>query len=156
MKKVSIVLLALLFCLAGMSLQAQDFQLGVFGGYATQIKAPAAGIKVNYGIKEKVRTSASAAYFFKSGVTYLEVNADAHYLIGEADAFAFYPLAGVNYFISKVTVMGVSATSSEVGVNLGAGVQQPLSEKMAFFAEAKYTLGNADKIMASAGLIFSF
>lgn len=148
-------LLALLICFAGMGLQAQDFQLGAFGGYATQVKAPAVGAKLNYGFKGNIRTSASAAYFFKSEVTYLEVNADAHYLFGEADAFAFYPLAGINYFISSVSVMGISTTSSEVGFNLGAGFQTPLSEKMGFFAEAKYTLGNADKIMASAGIFFN-
>lgn len=155
MRKVSIVLLALLFCFAGLSLRAQDFQIGAFGAYATEVKAPAVGAKVNYGIKSHVRTSASAAYFFKSEATYIEINADAHYLFGEADAFAIYPLVGVNYFISSVTVMGYSATSSEVGVNLGAGFQTPISEKMGFFAEAKYTLGNADKIMASAGVFFN-
>ena len=155
MRNVSIILVALLFSFAGLSLQAQNVQLGVFGGFATQVKAPAAGIKVNYGIKDNVRTSASAAYFFKSEATYFEVNADANYLIGEADGFSFYPLAGVNYFISSVSGGGITVTSSNVGFNLGAGIQLPLSEKMGFFAEAKYTLGNADKLMASAGIFFS-
>ncbi|MEJ5302232.1 MAG: outer membrane beta-barrel protein [Bacteroidales bacterium] len=134
---------------------AQDkLKLGVFGGFATQIKAPAAGVKVYYGFSENLRSAASAAYFFKSGVTYLEVNADGHYLLG-GDSFKFYPFAGVNYFITSISAGGVSAFSSEIGANLGAGFETSLSEKLSFFAEAKYTLGNADKIMAVGGISFS-
>jgi len=155
MKKANILLTLVLISMLCVPTFAQDkLKVGVFGGYATEIKAPAAGVKVFYGISDQLRAAPSFAYFIKSGITVMEVNLDANYLLGSGDSFKFYPLAGINYYISKVTVMGVSASSSEIGANLGAGIDLGLSDSMGFFAEAKYTLGNAHKIMATAGITF--
>lgn len=150
------LLLALVFAVSVCTTStAQDkFKLGVFGGYATKINAPAAGVKAFYGFTDQLRLAPSFAYFPKSGITLMEINLDANYLFGSGEGFSFYSLAGVNYYISQITVMGVSASSSTIGANLGAGFELGFSDSMGFFAEAKYTLGNASKIMAVGGLTF--
>jgi hypothetical protein len=49
---------------------------------------------------------------------------------------AFYALGGLNLLGVKVNFMGVSTSDSEMGINLGAGVQKPLTSRLLGVAEA--------------------
>jgi opacity protein-like surface antigen len=48
------------------------------------------------------------------------------------------------------------AKGNEVGFNLGAGGRMPLSEKLFLTGELKYTLGGADYLSLSAGIMYRF
>lgn len=71
---------------------------------------------------------------------------------GEIGAYA---LGGLNIARSSVEVEGTGADASEteLGVNLGAGVNYSIGFGL-FYAEGKYVIGGMDQVVIGAGLRF--
>lgn len=150
--------------------QKGEKAVGVNLGYGTEISNLGIGAKFQYGITDAIRTEASFNYFLKKdGASMWDVNVNAHYLFPIVDRFKVYPLLGLTYAnckadmgwsndamtpeeiqdlidagiindASEVTGETSSASEGKFGVNLGAGIQYDLSNKIAINFEVKYQL----------------
>lgn len=108
------------------------------------------GAKIQWEFMDNIRVEPSFNYYFKKDLcTMYDVNINGHYLIN-AGGLTIYPLAGVTLLGTKVTVpainvMGyntpeVSASDSNLGLNVGGGVEFPISDGIKLNAEFKYQI----------------
>ena len=111
------------------------------------------GAKFQYNITDAIRGEASGNYFLKKdGVSFWNVEVNAEYLFKVGDAFTIYPLAGLDLLGTKVG----DYSDSELGLNLGAGVEYQLSENLALKAEYNYkTQGNGWSLL-KFGVVIPF
>ena len=125
-------------------------------GLHSDYKNLGVGAKVQYEFIDHFRAEASGNYFFKKDYcTMWDVNLNVHYLI-PAGGLTIYPLAGVTLLGSEVEVMGVKASDSNLGLNLGGGVEFPLTEAIKLNIEAKYQIvKDWDRPVISAGVAFA-
>jgi opacity protein-like surface antigen len=135
---------------------AATAQISVGGGlgYGTNIEE--IGLKVDgvYTINEDFRAGADIIYFFVGGdVSFWELNLNGNYIFTQDDAMTIYGLAGINYARQSVSSEWGSWSNSEVGLNIGAGLEYDLG--FATIApEIKYALSTFDQLVVSAGLRF--
>lgn len=125
-------------------------------GLHSDYKNLGAGVKAQYEFIDNVRAEASANYFFKKDYcTMWDVNLNAHYLI-PVGGLTVYPLAGVTLLGSEVEVFGVKASDSNLGLNVGAGLEFPITEGIKLNVEAKYQIvKDWDRPVISAGIAFA-
>lgn len=124
------------------------------------------GAKVQYEFIDNVRAEASGNYFFKKDYcTMWDVNLNLHYLI-PVGGCKIYPLAGLSLLGTKVEIPemvimgyktgGGSASDSDFGLNLGAGVEFPLSDGIKLNFEGKYQIvKDWNRPVISAGIAFA-
>jgi len=97
----------------------------------------------------------SFVYYFPDGIDAFEINGDVVYAFEvSADTpvlpFAF---AGLNIMRLSVDFAGQSASNTEIGLNLGGGVQFR-AESVEPFAGAKFEIGDADGFVIFGGVGF--
>jgi len=155
------LLLLVVFTLLGLS--KVNAQTSVGGGAALWDNT-GVELKANFGLSDQISLSPSVDYFFTDikDATFLMLNLDGHYNLGDTDALNYYPIVGVNYYyfsmtIPKITIAGQTAgggkvSDGEVGFTVGGGLSYALSDSMKLYGEAKY-LHNA--FGASVGILFS-
>lgn len=87
----------------------------------------------------------------------LEININCNYYFYDKDAFEFYGLAGLNFARSKVDFDGPGNdhTDTEMGLNLGAGLNLEIGKNFIPFTELRFTLGEYDQFVFNAGLKFN-
>ncbi len=51
---------------------------------------------------------------------------------------------------------GLDATGSDIGINLGLGLDVPLTEQLVLAPEVRYTLGGANFFRAGVKLLYAF
>ncbi len=132
-------------------------QISVGGGLGYGEGVEEFGLKIDgvYTINEDFRAGADIIYFFaETDVTFWELNMNGNYLFVNNDGLIAYALAGINYAKQSVDIDGFgSYSNSEVGLNLGAGLEYELGfAKLA--PEIKYALSSLDQVVISAGLRF--
>jgi len=164
LKSISI-LLVFLFSLTTSSAQ---IKLGAGLAFGTDIANIGITAKGHYDFTEEWDGAASFTFFLAGEDTpgvdlnVWEFNADAHYIVSSNDKFTFYPLAGLS--IAGVTIdfnTGIpgfdngSRTNTEVGINLGAGIELGLTESISGVAEIKYVAGGFDQLVLNAGVLFA-
>lgn len=174
--KIAILIFGL-FLTYNTHLQAQDIKLGgglVLGTGVFEFDDVDndLGLRIEglYSINEEIRTSADLTYFFPKSegdvdISLLGVNINAHYIFYNEDGVTAYGLGGLN--IAVVTVdtpsqtvpgfgtFGGSDSETEVGLNLGGGVEYML-DFADLFGEAKIggLAGDADQFVLAVGLRF--
>ncbi|MDD2962733.1 MAG: Ail/Lom family outer membrane beta-barrel protein [Bacteroidales bacterium] len=163
--------------------QQGEMKLGGLVAYGSEVKQPGFGVKFNYGITDQIRLAPAFTYFlpkkeeislytysaeYKYNFWLLDV--DGNYLFLN-DGFELYGIAGLNVtgisFSSTISGdlpmyksddldldMDESASDTNFGLNIGAGIQYPVSDNMFILGEAKYVLSSADQLVVSAGLMF--
>lgn len=167
--------------LTGISASAQQGEkaAGINLSYGTEHKALGIGVKGQYGITDAVRAEASFDYFLKKdGLSMWDVNLNAHYLFPLTQKLKVYPLAGLTFTNWKfddafeieidpefaqylddddITSGSASASESKFGINLGAGVQYDLTDKLILNVEAKYQLiSDFDQMIFGVGIAYKF
>ena len=128
------------------------------GGLAYGTEVSELGLQLNgvYDIDEEWRGSADFIYYFVSGeMSISELNFNAHYIFHEEDELTAYAIGGLNYLRVSASYGGFSASSSEIGLNLGAGLEYEL-DFANLFAEAKFTISSFDQLVIASGLRFPF
>lgn len=172
MKKLIAALIVTMFSLAGVQAIAQNLQddvyLGIGAAYGEEIDV--IGLQVNgaFAVTDNFRVAADWTHFFTYEVgtsmgTYeqkmFELNFNAHAFLVNAENAAVYVLAGLNYSRAEnsgnIGAFNVSDTESEIGANLGGGLEF-MMERAGIFIEPKYTLSGADQFNVTAGLRFRF
>jgi outer membrane protein X len=96
----------------------------------------------------------------RTGMWDLSVN--AHWLFPVASKITVYPLAGLSLLGTssslKIGALGIDRddSSSELGCNLGGGVDLKLTDRFIFNVELKYRAGTWNRFLASAGVAYRF
>lgn len=162
MKKILTLVCALML---GMSFgQAQVHQGETAAGinllYGSEIESLGIGAKFQYGILDQLRAEVGFNYFFEHNhTTWWDVNLNAHYLLGLWNQqLYFYPLAGLNYTMTKVSVAGFgSDEENHVGLNVGAGVEYDFNEHFGAILEYRHTIiRKVDQGIIGIGLNYKF
>ena len=117
--------------------QAGQKTLGLQGTY--MLDSPnniGFGANVGYEFMNNVRGVGEFNYLLKKDyVSWWNVEANVEYLFRLGDAFTIYPLAGIDFTGCSVEGGG---SDSKMGLNIGAGVEYALSEKLSLKAEYNY------------------
>ena len=130
------------------------------------------GAKFQYNVTNPIRLEGAFTYFFKKDFTSMwDFSVNANYLFPLGEKITIYPLVGVcvlgasldtgatefNEGGISVKVDGVSASSTNFGVNLGGGIDFNLTDKLFLNAEAKYKIvRDWDRFLVSVGVGYRF
>lgn len=108
------------------------------------------GVGINFGgdyfIIDNLSAGLSYSYFFKSSYTIntieisqriSSVNIDGKYYFLN-DPINVYGLLGFSVLSVTAGINGTTSSSSELGINLGAGVDYPLSDKLSLNGQLKF------------------
>lgn len=156
MKKLLSFAIILLFSF-GLSATAQA-QWSAGGGLAYGSDVSELGLQLNgvYEIDEDWRGSADFIYYFVSGnVSISELNFNAQFIFHDEDELTAYAIGGLNYLRVSSSFNGFSGSSSEIGLNAGAGLEYELDFGN-LFAEAKLTISSFNQLVIASGLRFPF
>lgn len=147
MKKIFAVAVAAILGVSAFAQQG-DKSLGARLLYGSDIERLGIGIVGQYGFQDDVRGEASIGYYPGDNTAVFEINVNAHYLLGN-DSMTVYPLAGINF-------THLENFSTKPGLNLGAGIEFPLTYSLNFVAEVKYVISKYDQFVLGAGVNFKF
>jgi hypothetical protein len=145
------------------SITESKAQMSVGGGlwYGTNINSIGISINGKYEFTEEWSADPAFTYFIpKDGVTWMSLDLDANYQITEFDGVGgLYGIGGLGMTFAHIdadfgALGNYSATSTYVGLNLGAGLEIPIGESMAVSPEMKITIGNATFFRIGARFMF--
>ena len=163
MKKIMMIA-ALMLMSIGAFAQEGKMAIGAQLGFASYDNYSPLGIggKFQYEFVNNFRGEASFNYYLKKdNVSMWELNANVHYLFHITDQVTLYPLAGLTMLTAKVESadfggIKTSASDTNIGLNLGAGIEYPLSDTVKLNGEIKYQIVNDfDRPVISVGLTFA-
>ncbi|SHF65136.1 hypothetical protein SAMN05444274_10758 [Mariniphaga anaerophila] len=129
------------------------------------------GFSVNgkYDFNEKWSAAPSFTYFLKKDfVNWSALDLDANYQLTQIENIGgLYALGGLNFTFWKIKYeydydLGeygdfagtLDGTGSDVGLNLGLGLNIPAGEKLAIAPEVRYTLGGANYLRLGVKVMF--
>ena len=152
MKKILMVISVMMFSLTSFA-QAGSQQFSVHANYL--LDSPNNfGIGANYGYEfaQNVRGVGQFDYYFKTdGASAWNGNVNVEYLFHIPNStVTLYPLAGLNVFGWSTD----GGSDSKMGLNIGAGVEVPISSAVTFKAEYNYKTQYDGKSTLSVGLVF--
>jgi outer membrane protein X len=133
------------------------------------------GGKFQYNVTNPLRLEGSFTYFLpkKEGVADLaeislsmwDLSVNGHWLFPVADKVTVYPLAGLGILgtssSAKIDLGGLdyngSGSSTEVGLNLGGGIDLKLTDELILNAELKYKIVSTwSRLLVSVGIAYKF
>lgn len=111
-----------------------------------------------YGVTNDIRVGAGFTYYLvdaPAGVDFSasELNLDGHYMFMNDSELAVYGLAGLSIGMVSVESGGISNSDSEIGINLGGGLEYNMGS-IALFAEPKYTISGFEQFVVKGGVRF--
>ncbi|TRX62568.1 porin family protein [Fulvivirga sp. M361] len=145
---------------------AQDITVGGGFAYGTEIENIGLHLDGQYFIKENLAIAPSFYYYFPKEVVpgfdlkWFEFNANVNYYFELDSEVRPYALGGLNFAfltVPSVSFLGFETekeTSTEVGLNIGAGADFPLGGSVTPFGELRYIIGDADQLAIAAGVRF--
>ena len=145
MKKLALVIVA---ALIGIAAFGQEKSIGARLLYTGDFEKLGIGVVGQMDIQNNIRGALSLGFYPDKNASAFEINADAQYLLGN-DSVTFYPFAGLN-------LTGVKHASTKPGINVGAGIEFPLTDVLKFGAEVKYVISKYDQIIIGAGINYCF
>lgn len=145
MKKILTLVCAMVLGLGFAQGQVHQGQTAVGANlvYGSEIESLGLGARFQYGILDQLRAEVGFNGFFEHNHTsWWDVNLNAHYLVNlRNEQLYIYPLAGVNYTMTKVKLPGESSDEeNHVGLNLGAGIEYELTEHFGVNFEYRHTI----------------
>lgn len=108
--------------------------------------------KGTVGVNEQFDAGGMISYYFLEGdATALTFDIDAQYkALGEPDGFRLKGIAGLQF--ARVAVGDFSDT--EIGINIGALLEIPVTESLEVYIEPKYVIEGLEDFVISAGVFF--
>lgn len=164
MKKLIGLSLGIFLAIGISSSATAQIQVGGGLGFATEIEQLGFQVGGTYVINEEIRVAADIIYYLPGDqgqgivdVNWFEFNANGHYLFQDDEDLALYGLGGLN--VTRVSIDfpennffgGGSVSDSEVGLNVGAGLEYGVGFGN-LYAEAKYVLSSADHLAITGGV----
>ncbi|MCW9708252.1 hypothetical protein [Fodinibius salsisoli] len=142
------------------SSHAQEGRIQAGPGLAYGGEAENLGISLDgyYTINEEFRAGAAFTYFFANDLySSYAIDLNGNYIFHNEDELMAYGIAGLNIFTYSwdSDVAGVDDSESEIGLNLGAGLEYNV-DFANLFGELKFAgLGSdANQLVLGAGLRF--
>lgn len=105
------------------------------------------GVRGQYGLTENIRGEGSFSLISNSYHNITDLSFNAHYLIPVEENIVAYPLAGFSL---------TNAFETDLGINLGGGVDYLLDERITLDAQLRYRLSGLDALVAAIGLTYRF
>ncbi len=156
MKKLFFLASVVLCLLAAHSVSAQ--KIGGFLAYGSEIESLGIGVNGEFNVAQKLTISPSFVFYFPNNdVTWLELNGNLNYYLLR-EGIDFYGLAGLNLAILSYASNSPyyeGGSNSEIGLNLGFGVNFDVGQSFKPFAEMKYTISDFDQLGIFFGLKFN-
>lgn len=166
------IMLLAIFCIGSIAAMAQKGEMaaGVHLNFGTAAENVGIGAKFQYGITDAIRLEPSLNYYF-GDYGALDVNVNAHYLFDVAPKINVYPLVGigiasykgVDAFVDFDTssgdsnMIGESKRSAYFVVNLGAGGEYALNDKISLGLELKYQIiSGFNQFVVGIGATYKF
>lgn len=141
-----------------------QIKVGAGLSYATDINSAGISINGQYDINEDWAATGGFTYFLeKDYVKWSALDFNANYNITEVgDKSKLYGIGGLNVTFAKLDIPGlsdfmgdVSTSESNVGLNLGAGMNFGLSDKLTLAPEMTYTISSGSYLRIGARIMFS-
>lgn len=139
----------------------QFTHIGAAAGYGLGIKEPGFGLHGMFTVNEQIKIVPSLMYYLPHEIiadlqgttedaiqtfTWWIANLDGNYIIVNKDAFQAYGLMGLSMVYLKGEQEYFQFSDKQyhykLGLNVGAGIRLPVSDKVSPFAEVKITLGD--------------
>jgi opacity protein-like surface antigen len=160
----SVVIAVVLFAAGQANAQISAGAGVVFGSDINNI-----GFSINgkYVINETWAAAPAFTFFLeKDYVSWSVLDLDVNYQLTNIDKLgSLYAIGGLNMTFWKIDFgdefedvwgFGVNETGSDIGVNLGLGLDVPLTEQLVLAPELRYTLGGANFFRAGVKLLYAF
>ena len=145
MKKLALVIVA---ALIGIAAFGQEKSIGARLLYGSEIEKLGVGVVGQMDIQNNIRGALSLGIYPDDNASVFEINGNAQYLLGN-DSVTFYPFAGLN-------LTSIKHASTKPGINVGAGIEFPLTDVLKFGAEVKYVISKYDQFVLGAGINYCF
>lgn len=142
--------LLLLSILTLLSVTTSVGQLKLGAGLDTNFDAIGLSGKANFMFNDEYGAQLGFTFFLNESNPY-RIDIDGQYVLttaGDSDEIYLKALGGLNYWDS-----GVPGVSSEMGLNLGANISFPISDKV-FYIEPRITLISVGDFFIAAGIYF--
>lgn len=119
-----------------------DISAGVHINYGNLTESLGFGIRGQYTFFDNFRGELAVNYFTKhKGWKAWDINLNAQYLIGLwSDKLFIYPMAGLNYTMATHKDDYYNDEENHVGLNLGAGADYSITERVDIFLEYRHTI----------------
>lgn len=162
LSKYALIAIVAVLAIGTSNLSAQEGNIVVGPGLVYGSEVENLGIKVDgyYTINEQFRAGLDLVFYLPDSegnvdVNYFGFNINGNYIFYSEDELMAYALAGINILRVKVEGGGGSATDSETGLNLGAGIEYAQSFG-SLFGELRLAGlgGDADQFVIGAGVRF--
>ncbi|SFF28135.1 outer membrane beta-barrel protein [Sunxiuqinia elliptica] len=164
MKKLAFAIMVLIMGTAVKQANAQ-FSIGPGIGFATDISSLGLSANAAYQIDESWAATASFTYFLeKDYLQWTAFDFNANYNLTDIENLGtLYGIGGINITSVSFDFPNFehddfsleSYSSSEFGINLGAGLNIDLSEKMVLAPEMTYTVSSGGYLRIGAKLMFA-
>jgi hypothetical protein len=153
MKKIALILVAVFgFTFYGFG----QFQFGA--GASLVLDGSFFGVqgKALYDVNETFKGSGSFSYFFENDqVNLWAIDLDVHYkLMTIGENIHLNPFAGLQIANTSVDVLGISGSSTDIGINIGASFIIPAGESLEIYAEPKFVIEGVSSLVLTAGVLF--
>lgn len=131
--------------------------------YGSEIEKLGLQLSYFYFMTTAIALGGDISFFFPEKTSFIDssftqtlftLNVVAHYVVFTTLIFRAYVLAGLNYavfrFKSEGEFISGSSSSSELGLNLGGGIEYALATGF-LFLELKYILSDFDQLVLAIG-----
>lgn len=165
MKKILVVIALLAVTAFTTKSMAQEFGAAAHVGYLSEIETMGFGGSLLYDFNETWGVAAGGTFAIKSSggvdLRWIATDLDVHYTFFDE----LYALAGGQYLSQRAknsqTLSGFvlgenSVTTTDFGVNVGAGYRYNLLDNVSVYSEVKYVALESGYIDARLGLHFGF
>ncbi|GBU07032.1 hypothetical protein AwDysgo_03630 [Bacteroidales bacterium] len=165
MKKIIFILSVLMLISASTSAQflnpeSGDKAVGASFKWGSKVKAPGIGFTYHQYLSSRFRIAPSLTYFLnRNEQSGWDMSTDAHFIFPIAnEKVRVYPIMGITLNSIKYHAGSYSGFSNtEVGANVGAGIQYHITGPIFAVGEAKYTIiRDIDQLGIGIGLTCLF
>ena len=146
MKKLLFRLSVLVIFLSFTTTSQAQFRLGPTINFASNSVGFGIGGKADFYIQDRISISPAFTLFFGDGANITSIDADGHYYFDVLEDLDFYGLGGL-----KIASGG---GNTDLGLNLGAGLDFNIQDNLDTFAEAKFDIGGLDAFVVTLGIYF--
>jgi outer membrane protein X len=159
MKKIA--LLAAIIALFGVKSYGQvDILVGGGLAYGSEIKNLGLDLRGDFRFDRGWVISPNLNFFFPKEnnnvrTSWTAFNADVHYLLPVGSGFHFYPFGGLNFssISNKVKNTDVKHSHSEIGLNIGMGLNANFGSNVDGFVDMKYVVSDFDQAVITFGVL---
>lgn len=119
--------------------------------------------KARYNITDQIRLAGGVAFYlpksdgvgdYKATSSFMSMSADVHYLFPIAPKFVLYPLAGLGFYHSKISIGSLSNSRGDFALNLGGGGSYQLTPNISVGAELKFALAGHSNSILGVNVMF--